>query len=87
MATIFDETRWYTNPHPLPMLDCVMRPNSLCIPFLSKIRQQSCALIFACYATLNRANGGVTKYFVASSEEKTGNDQDFDTDCRCPPRP
>ena len=25
--------------------------------------------------------GGVTKYFDVSSEEKTVNDQDFDTDC------
>ena len=54
-VTIFDKTRWYTNPpSPLPMLDCVMWPNSLRIPFqfVSKIRQQSHALIFACYATL-----------------------------------
>ena len=60
-----------------------MWPNSLSIPFqfVSKNSQQSYALIFACYATLKRRRGGVTKYFDVSSEEKTVNDQDFDTDC------
>ena len=60
-----------------------MGPNSLSIPFqfVSKNRQQSYALVFACYATLKRGRGGVTKYFDVSSEEKTVNDQDFDTDC------
>ena len=65
------------------MLHCVMWPNSLCIPFqfVSNNRQQSHALIFACYATLKRGGRGVTKYFDVSSEEKAVNDQDFDTDC------
>ena len=53
------------------------------VSVLSKNRQQSYALIFACYATLKRRGGGVTKYFDVSSEEKRVNDQDFDTDCRC----
>ena len=44
-------------------------------------RQQSYALIIACYATLKRGRGEVTKYFDASSEEKAVNDQGFDTDC------
>ena len=61
-----------------------MWPNSLCIPFqfVSKNRQQSYALIFAYYTTLKRGRGAVTKYCDVSSEEKTVNDQDFDTDCR-----
>ena len=54
------------------------------ISVLSKNRQQSYALIFACYATLKWGGGGVTKYFDVSSEEKRVNDQDFDTDCRSP---
>ena len=51
------------------------------VSVLNKNRQQSCALIFACYATLKRGGGGFTKYFDVSSAEKTVNDQDFDTDC------
>ena len=49
------------------------------VSVLGKNRQQSYALIFACYATLKRGGGGVTKYFDVSSEEKRVNDQDFDT--------
>ena len=51
------------------------------VSVLSKNRQQSYALIFACYTTLKRGGGGVTKYFDVSSEEKAVNDQDCDTDC------
>ena len=55
------------------------------VSVLSKNRQQSYALIFACYATLKRGGGGgggVTKYFDLSREEKTVNDQDFGADCK-----
>ena len=57
------------------MVELLMHSVSVC----KQNRQQSHALMFACYAT-QRGRREVSKYLDVSSEEKTVTD--FDTDCR-----